>query len=115
MLFRSTKDYVIAVEPAAGTMIAAASTVKIVVSGGPELRTVKAPDVTGMTESAAIIKLESDGLTLGTIYRETNDAPAGTVFRQSTAAGTAIAEFSKMYLWVSTGPAETAPPEAPAP
>ncbi len=110
-----TKDYVIAVEPAAGTMIAAASTVKIVVSGGPELRTVKAPDVTGMTESAAIIKLESDGLTLGTIYRETNDAPAGTVFRQSTAAGTAIAEFSKMYLWVSTGPAETAPPEAPAP
>ena len=69
----------------------------------------------GLTESAAIIRIESQGLTLGTIYHETNEAPAGTVFRQSTAAGTDIAEFSKIYLWVSTGPGETTPPEAPAP
>ena len=88
---------------------------KVIISGGPELRTVKAPDVTGLTESAAIIRIESVGLTLGTIYRETNDAPAGTVFRQSTAAGTDVAEFSKIYLWVSAGPEETPPPEAPAP
>ena len=75
----------------------------------------KAPDVTGLSESAAIIRIESQGLTLGTIYHETNEAPAGTVFRQSTAPGTDIAEFSKIYLWVSSGPAETTPPEAPAP
>ena len=110
-----TKDYVIAVEPEAGQQLAAGSSVKLIVSGGPELRTVKAPDLMGLTESAAIIRIESQGLTLGTIYRETNEAPAGTVFRQSTAAGTDIAEFSKIYLWVSSGPEETTPPEAPAP
>ncbi len=110
-----TKDYVIAIEPEAGQQLAAGSSVKLIISGGPELRTVKAPDLMGLTESAAIIRIESQGLTLGTIYRETNDAPAGTVFRQSTAAGTDIAEFSKIYLWVSSGPEETTPPEAPAP
>ena len=110
-----TKDYVIATDPEAGQSLASGSSVKIIISGGPELRTVKAPDLMGLTESAAIIRIESQGLTLGTIYRETNDAPAGTVFRQSTAAGTDVAEFSKIYLWVSSGPVETVPPEAPAP
>ena len=110
-----TKDYVIATEPEAGQQLASGSNVKLIISGGPELRTVKAPDLMGLTESAAIIRIESQGLTLGTIYHETNDAPAGTVFRQSTAAGTDIAEFSKIYLWVSTGPAESELPEAPAP
>ncbi len=110
-----TKDYVIATDPEAGQMLAAGSSIKIIISGGPELRTVKAPDLMGLTESAAIIRIESQGLTLGTIYHETNEAPAGTVFRQSTAAGTDVAEFSKIYLWVSTGPEETVPPEAPAP
>ena len=110
-----TKDFVIGLEPEAGQQLAAGSSIKVIISGGPELRTVKAPDVTGLTESAAIIRIESVGLTLGTIYRETNDAPAGTVFRQSTAAGTDVAEFSKIYLWVSAGPEETPPPEAPAP
>lgn len=109
-----TKDYVIALDPEAGQMLAAGSSVKLIISGGPELRTVKAPDLMGLTESAAIIRIESQGLTLGTIYREANEAPTGTVFRQSTAAGTDIAEFSKIYLWVSTGPAEGTAPEAPA-
>ena len=110
-----TKDYVISSDPAAGESLAAGSSVKLIISGGPELRTVKAPDLMGLTESAAIVRIESQSLTLGTIYRESNEAPAGTVFRQSTAAGTDIAEFSKIYLWVSTGPAETTPPEVPAP
>ncbi len=110
-----TKDYVISSDPAAGESLAAGSSVKLIVSGGPELRTVKAPDLMGLTESAAIVRIESQSLTLGTIYRESSEAPAGTVFRQSTAAGTDIAEFSKIYLWVSTGPAETTPPEVPAP
>ena len=109
-----TKDFVIALEPEPGEHLAVGSSVKVIISGGPELRTVKAPDVTGLTESAAIIKIESQGLTLGTIYRESNDAPPGTVYRQSTAPGTDVAEFSKIYLWVSTGPETEDVPEVPA-
>ena len=102
-----TKDYVIRMEPEAGESVEAGSVVKIYISGGAELRNVAMPDLTNLSESAAIARIESNGLTLGSVYREANDAPAGTVFRQSTAAGDEIAQFSKVYIWVSTGPAET--------
>lgn len=106
-----TKDYVIRMEPEAGESVVAGSVVKIYISGGAELRNVTMPDLTNLSESAAIARIESNGLTLGTVYREANDAPAGTVFRQSTASGEEIAQFSKVYIWVSTGPAaETAQP-----
>lgn len=105
-----TKDYVISVDPAPGENLAAGSTVYLVVSGGPELRTVTMPDLTNLTESAAIARIESNGLTFGGAYKEANDAPAGTVFKQSATAYSDIAEFSKIYIWVSTGPADTAEP-----
>ena len=105
-----TKDYVISVDPAPGESLAAGSTVYLVVSGGPELRTVTMPDLTNLTESAAIARIESNGLTFGGAYKEANDAPAGTVFKQSATAYSDIAEFSKIYIWVSTGPADTAEP-----
>lgn len=105
-----TKDYVISVDPAPGESLAAGSTVYLAVSGGPELHTVTMPDLTNLTESAAIARIESNGLTFGGAYKEANDAPAGTVFKQSATAYSDIAEFSKIYIWVSTGPADTAEP-----
>ena len=107
-----TEGYVVSVDPEPGQSLAAGSTVKIVISGGPELRTVKAPDLTGLSESAAIVRIESSALMLGEVYREENDAPAGTVFRQSTAPGTEVAEFTKIYIWISNGPAPTPTPAA---
>lgn len=105
-----TKDYVISVDPAPGESLAAGSTVYLVVSGGPELRTVRMPDLTNLSESAAIARIESNGLTFGGAYKEANDAPAGTVFKQSATAYSEVAEFSKIYIWVSTGPEDTAEP-----
>lgn len=107
-----TEGYVVSVDPEPGQSLAAGSTVKIIISGGPELRTVKAPDVTGLSESAAIVRIESSALMLGEVYREENEAPAGTVFRQSTAPGTEVAEFTKIYIWISNGPAATPTPAA---
>ena len=106
-----TKDYVIRMEPEPGESVVSGSVVKLIISGGTELRTVSMPDLSNLSESAAIARIESNGLTLGAVYREPSDAPAGTVFRQSTAAGTDIAQFSKIYIWVSTGPADNAEPE----
>lgn len=105
-----TKDYVISVDPAPGESLAAGSTVYLVVSGGPELRTVPMPDLSGLSESAAIARIESNGLTFGGAYKESNDAAAGTVFKQSATAYSEVAEFSKIYIWVSTGPEDTAEP-----
>ena len=100
-----TKDYVIRMDPEPGQSVVSGSVVKLIISGGTELRTVPMPDLVNLSESAAIARIESNGLTLGSVYRESNEAPAGTVFRQSTASGTDIAQFSKIYIWVSTGPA----------
>lgn len=100
-----TKDYVIRMDPEPGESVVSGSVVKLIISGGTELRTVPMPDLVNLSESAAIARIESNGLTLGSVYRESNEAPAGTVFRQSTASGTDIAQFSKVYIWVSTGPA----------
>ena len=105
-----TKDYVIRMDPEPGESVVTGSVVKLIISGGTELRTVTMPDLVNLSESAAIARIESNGLTLGSVYREANDSPAGTVFRQSTASGTDIAQFSKVYIWVSTGPASTDQP-----
>ena len=100
-----TKDYVIRMEPEPGTSLKSGDMVKIFVSGGTELRTVPMPDLLNLPVDAAIARIEGNGLTLGEVYRVPNDAPVGTVFQQNTAPNTEIAVSSKIYLWVSTGPA----------
>jgi len=106
--FQASKDvtakYVISCEPAPGEKAAAGSSVKLIVSGGPELRPVTVPDLSELTESAAIARIESSGLCYGGTYKETNDAKQGTVFKQSAPANTQLTEYSKVYIWVSDGP-----------
>lgn len=77
---------------------------KLIVSGGPTLRDVTVPDLSTLTESAAIAHIESSGLCYGGTYREANDAKQGTVFKQSAPANTKLTEYSKVYIWVSDGP-----------
>jgi serine/threonine protein kinase len=106
--FQASKDvtakYVISCEPAPGEKAAAGSSVKLIVSGGPTLRDVTVPDLSTLTESAAIAHIESSGLCYGGTYREANDAKQGTVFKQSAPANTKLTEYSKVYIWVSDGP-----------
>lgn len=100
-----TKDYVIRMEPEPGESVQSGSVVKLIISGGTEVRTVPMPDLSNLSEAAAIARIESNGLTLGAVYREANDAPVGTVYQQSVVPGTEVAQFSKIYIWISTGPA----------
>lgn len=99
-----TADYVISTNPAAGDELPAGSTVYMTVSGGPSVKTVRMPNVVGFTESAARSKLENAGLIWGESSYVTSDYTAGTVFKQSIDAGTEVNEFTKVYIWVSTGP-----------
>ena len=93
-----TAKYVISCEPAPGEKAAAGSSVKLIVSGGPELRPVTVPDLSELTESAAIARIESSGLCYGGTYKETNDAKQGTVFKQSAPANTQLTEYSNLGL-----------------
>ena len=99
-----TKDYVISTSPAANEQLSSGSTVYITVSAGPNISYVEMPNLIGLSEDAAISKLESCGLSFGSSQFERSDLDAGTVIGQSVEAFTDIEEHSMIYLRVSSGP-----------
>ena len=111
-----TEGYVISTDPAPGGQLAEGSTVIVTISSGPELRTITMPNLVGYTEDEAINILYNNNLAYAdTTYIESEQA-AGTVIRQSIEAYEDVEEHTRIYLWVSTGPAETpAPTPTPTP
>lgn len=100
------KDYVISTSPNANEQLSSGSTVYLTVSTGPQISYVKMPNLIGLSEEAAISKLESVGLSYGGSDRITSDVDMGTVIGQSLDAFTEIEEHSKIYLKISSGPLE---------
>ena len=107
-----TEGYIISTDPAPGEPLAEGSTVFITISSGPVEHTVSMPNLVGYTESEAISILHSNNL----VYADTtfieSDQEKGTVIRQSINAYEDVPERTRIYIWVSTGPAETPAPPA---
>lgn len=99
-----TKDYVIATSPVAGEQLSSGSTVYITVSAGPEIQYVSMPNLMGSTEDSAISRIESSNLSYGGSDRVVSDYEAGTVIDQSISSSESVAEHTKVYLTVSSGP-----------
>ncbi len=99
-----TKDYVIATSPVAGEQLSSGSTVYITVSAGPEIQYVSMPNLVGSTEDSAISRIESSNLSYGGSDRVVSDYEAGTVIDQSISSSESVAEHTKVYLTVSSGP-----------
>lgn len=110
-----TEGYVISTDPAPGEQLAQGSTIFVTISSGPVERTVSMPNLVGRTESEAKSILNSNNLAYAdTTYIE-SDQEEGTVIRQSIDAYEEVPEHTRIYLWVSTGPAETPEPTDTAP
>jgi serine/threonine-protein kinase len=105
-----TKDYVVSINPEPGEKLPAGSTVYISVSSGPSVKSLKMPYLIGMTSAAARAECERLNLTLIAVTGVEDEAREGTIVRQNIAAGTEVEEHTKVYLQVSTGPAETPSP-----
>lgn len=99
-----TKDYVISTSPAANEQLSSGSTVYVKVSTGPQVSYIKMPNLIGLSEDAAIKKLESVGLSYGGSDHVASDVDAGTVISQSTDAFMEVEEHSKIRLKISSGP-----------
>lgn len=99
-----SKDFVISTSPAVGEKISAGSTVYLVVSSGPEITDVTMPNLIGLSEEAAINKLQNAGLSFGSSEHVASEYDAGTVIGQNISAFTEVEEHTKIYLRVSTGP-----------
>lgn len=98
-----TEGYVISTEPAANEKAVPGSTVKIIVSTGPDVETVTVPQLKGLSKDAALAKIESNHFSIGTIENVESDLEAGTVVWQSISAGDVAEAHSKISLKISSG------------
>lgn len=97
------KGCVISSSPAAGEEAEKGSTVEIVISAGKKVETTTVPQLKGLTEDAAIARIESSGLSVGTISPVDSELDAGTVVWQSKDPGTEVEVHTKIYLQISNG------------
>ena len=106
---------VIRTDPAAGTSVAAGSTVVVYVSRQQVSTTTTVPSVVGMTVNDARTLLVQKKLTLGSQTQAYSDQPEGTIIAQGTAAGSTVKFNSRINVTVSAGPEpEPEVPEAPS-
>lgn len=93
---------IISTAPSAGAEVKAGTKVIMVVSLGPEKKTV--PTITGMTAADADATLVAAGLKSGNVTEEySNDVEAGVVITQKTEAGKKVKKDSKVDYVVSKG------------
>ena len=94
---------VISTSPASGEMVISGSTLYLSVSSGPEIIYVEMPNLIGLSEDAAIKKLESNNLSYAGSNWIESPLDRGTVVGQDVQIGESIEEHSKITLQVSLG------------
>ena len=97
------ENYVVSQSPEGGEQAAHGSTVKLVVSKGPEETNVVVPTVVGKTLEQAKSALEKEGLSLGNISYEKSVVDKGTVIKQNIAGGETVGRSTPINLVVSNG------------
>lgn len=97
---------VVGVSPGEGEAVKAESTIDIILSTGK----VEVPSLVGLTRDEAIAALTGPDTLLSTNIEnvQTDEAPAGTVISQSSAAGTSIEQGSTVTIRVANAPAPRA-------
>ena len=96
-------NYVISTNPAAGEMVTNGDTIYITVSCGPQVVYVQMPNLIGLSEEAAISKLESNNLSYGGSEYVDSQLDKGTVVGQSVEIGESVEEYTRITLYISTG------------
>ncbi|MGM9522087.1 MAG: Stk1 family PASTA domain-containing Ser/Thr kinase [Oscillospiraceae bacterium] len=99
-----TEGYVMEQFPAENEVLISGMSVYITYSTGPEIETVKVPDLTGYTEAQAISKLQSCGLTYNVLHEYDDTAPEGKVFFQDYDPNEEVPKNTEVTFSVSLGP-----------
>ena len=89
---------VIGQDPRAGSKISKGQVVDLVISKGERPRKVSVPSVVGGAESSAKEAIKNRGLHVGSVTKEASSQAAGTVVRQSPAAGSEVEEGTAVDL-----------------
>jgi len=108
-----SKDKIISQSIDPGTEVEAGTVITVVVSLGPEEKTVSVPDLSGMTKSEADSALTKAGLKLGSITEQYDDSvPEGCVITQSIKPKKEVEEGTSVDVIISLGSEE---PETESP
>ncbi|MBL7621612.1 Stk1 family PASTA domain-containing Ser/Thr kinase [Frankia sp. AgB1.8] len=95
-------DHVVSQSPSGTAQVKSGDTVKIILSLGPQQ--VAVPDLQGLSQADAQVKLQKAGLSAGGVQTEPNDTIAeGMVVSSDPAAGTKVDPSSQVTLVVSSG------------
>ena len=86
------ENEVISSDPVEGVELSPGDTVRLVISTGPETKTVVVPTLTGTTLENARTIAAGAGLKIGSATNVASDQPAGQVVYQSVAPGTEVKE-----------------------
>ena len=105
---------VIRTDPAAGSQVAAGSTVVVYISRLQVATTTKVPSLIGMSAGDARTLLVQNHLGLGSQSEQYSDQPVGTVISQDPAAGATAKMNGRVNIVVSAGPEPAPEPEAPS-
>lgn len=100
------KDFTIGTSPGAGEKISAGSTVYLTVSSGSTINYVSVPQLVGLSEEAALAKINASNLTYGGTVMVESASDKGIVVSQSVDAFTDVEEHTKIVITVSSGPME---------
>ena len=103
---------VIRTDPAAGSQVAAGSTVVMYISRPQVATTTKVPSLVGMSADDARTLLVQNHLGLGSQTEEYSDQPEGSVIRQSPEAGSTAKLNSRVNIVVSAGPEPAPEPDS---
>ncbi len=96
------KDAVLAMEPGVGAEVATGSVLTLIPSAGPE--TVMVPNVQGLSEADARVKITNLGLTVSRVSKTASDTvQRGLVVRTSPKAGAKVKKDSSVTLAISAG------------
>jgi serine/threonine-protein kinase len=98
------EGHIISQDPESGMMVKPYTTVRVVVSLGPEL--IEVPNVVGKPKRDAEIELEDEGLIIGEPEYEYSEYPSGIVIEQSISPMTQVLKGAEIVLTISKGPEE---------
>ena len=99
------KDRIISYNPPEGAELSPGDEVQLVVSLGPEVKSVVVPNLVTLTEEKAQSDIRLSNLTVGETEKVFDDTvPAGYVVGQYPVAGTTVDEGTTVNIQVSKGP-----------
>ncbi len=105
---------IIRTDPAAGSQVAAGTTVVIYVSRPQVATTTKVPSLIGMNVNDARTLLVQRKLGLGSQTEQYSDQPVGSIISQNPGEGASAKLNTRVSVVVSAGPEPAPEPEAPA-